>query len=178
MKTQFKLIFVLVTGLIMSSGNAFAITTVEELARLEAAMTAEISQLMEEGKTLKEAAAITTKKNAVAIKNNPEISKAIYSAILAVATVKGIGTFSREFNAVLAGTSDILINELGVSETAVLSAGIGAGLDSSYLVASLPAAPAGQASSALQNLGKSYRRMLGLSLTPSSAGGNAGSPST
>jgi hypothetical protein len=184
MKNQFKLIFVLVTGLLMSSGNAFAISA-ERLEQFGRIMTDEITQLMDEGKTLKEAAAITAASNSSYIKKDPAVSEAIYGAISTVAATQGISTGSPQFSAAIGATSEILINELGVSEGTVAELAVTAGIDVALVADTLPATaagrPAAQASpiAGIATSGFTAPQNLGSVISnAATSGGNAGSPAS
>jgi hypothetical protein len=172
MKKQFKFIFVLVAGLLMSTGNAFAQQSSEAEA-LVIAMTAEVNQLMEEGKTLEEAVAITVEKNAVAIKNNPNVSEVIYKAVATVAASRGISPKSPQFSKVIAAVSNVLINTVGLTDWVVFGAASNAGIPKNVIVRSLPAPPSRVLTDLFRMFGISYG-----SSTSSDAGGNAGSPAT
>jgi hypothetical protein len=179
MKNQFKLIFVLVTGLLMSSGNAFAISA-ERLEQFGRIMTDEITQLMDEGKTLKEAAAITAASNSSYIKKDPAVSEAIYGAISTVAATQGISTGSPQFSAAIGATSEILINELGVSEGTVAELAVTAGIDVAVVADTLPATAAGPSPIAgIATSGFTAPQNLGSVISnAATSGGNAGSPAS
>jgi hypothetical protein len=178
MKNQFKFIFVLVAGLLMSTGNAFAQQSAEGQA-LVISMAAEVNKLMEdEGKTLEEAAAITVEKNAAAIKNNPGASDAIFKAVATVAASRGISPTSALFSRVITAVSNFLIKTVGVSESAVVASATNAGIPADVVLGSLPVPSAG---GGLAGLGGLVGFLTaGVVVSPfssssSSAGGNAGS---
>jgi hypothetical protein len=178
MKNKFKFIFVLVAGLLMSTGNAFAQQSSEAEA-LVIAMAAEVNQLMEEGMTLEEAAAKTIGNNAVAIKNNPGASDAIFKAVATVAASRGISPTSALFSRVITAVSNVLIIKAGLSESDVVVSATNAGIPASVVASSLPVPSAGGLAGGLAGLGGFLT--AGVVVSPfssssSSAGGNGGSP--
>ncbi|MCP3688003.1 MAG: hypothetical protein GY784_06275 [Gammaproteobacteria bacterium] len=170
----FRTLTLLLAGLTFVSAVVAADTRDQKI-------TAEVNALVEGGMTLKDAATTLSLKYKDEISKDPEVIAEIYNAISIAADAFNIDSSSTAYTEAVAATSNIMINEHGISEAVVINATVLAGIDTATVISTLPSTAFGASDSgnAATTRGTQGPTPTGIiSAVPATTGGGVASPAS
>lgn len=168
---------------VIASNSVYAASNADAANQtVEQIITDKIELLTTEGVPLEEAVKAVTRRLAesISIQQNPDLITSIYAALTKAAEDSGAGINSESYQAAMAATSALLINDFGISEGSVVELAIAAKIDAVTVTRSLPRGGETTASSTPQTSDKAKAAALKGIITTNTArsGGGAGSPAS
>ncbi len=133
----FRTLTLLLATLVAVSGAVAADSPGQEITADEVAT--EMNVLVERGMSLERASIFLSNKYKNVISNDPNAIAYIYNAISVAAKRSNIDPSSADFGKAVAATSDIAVNEHGISESVIINATLIAGIDMTTVISTLPA---------------------------------------
>jgi hypothetical protein len=177
-------LMLLLAATVIASNSVYAAGSNTDTANqsVEQIITEKIELLTSEGVPLEEAVKAVTRRLAesISIQQNLDLVTSIYAALAKVAEESGAGINSESYQAAMAATSALLINDFGISEGSVVELAIAAKIDPVTVTRSLPRGGEITADSTPQTSDKARAAALKGIITTNTArsGGGAGSPAS